>query len=68
MDGLLSICRYGDAIYCRLFLYASMVGALGLDFLFDFPHMGQPVMIVSLRSVEKIKEKSKQDKNTHSQS
>lgn len=35
-----------------------MVGALELDFLFGFPHMGQAVMIVSLRSLNKGKEKA----------
>jgi len=35
-----------------------MVGALGLDFLFGFPHMGQAVMIVSLRSIGKDRGKA----------
>jgi hypothetical protein len=45
-----------------VFLYASIVGALGLDFLFGFPHIGQAVMIVSSSSLEKEKERKKADR------
>lgn len=44
IERKLAIRMYVDS-YCSVFLYASMVGALELDFLFGFPHMGQESVV-----------------------